>query len=95
MQKMLFIENKAYFLERLHLILWKIDPFVHKAKIQDNNWHIIHCDKVKIDLSKKPTSEVKEFWPHVLLKNFTIIFHNLFWKELNSFLQKWQSTHLL
>jgi hypothetical protein len=30
MQKMLFIENKAYFFERLHFILWKIDPFLHK-----------------------------------------------------------------
>jgi hypothetical protein len=32
MQKMLFIENKAYFFERLHLISWKIDPFLHKPK---------------------------------------------------------------
>jgi hypothetical protein len=32
MQKMLFIENKAYFFKRFHFISWKIDPFLHKPK---------------------------------------------------------------
>jgi hypothetical protein len=32
MQKMLFIENKAYFFKRLRLISWKIDHSLHKPK---------------------------------------------------------------